>query len=688
MKVFKRLIFVLLSLVLLLVIAAVALVILVDPNQYKPEIVATVEEHTGRTLSLEGDLSFTFYPWLGVQTGQLELGGHAKQDAADYFARIDSASAGVKLMSLFGDQIEVAGIELVGADINLIKFRNGGSNWDDLAKQSGDPATPETDGSASTRSFTLSGIELSDSKVRYRDLAAGSDLLLDDVNISVSAIEPGQPISLDGGLVFSSGDKEPIPVRTALTVLQQGDLLELSKMSINAEVPGLGPVEVAGTALMDQGKDRLDSQLTTLALGPMSMNGALAISKLSGAGNLSGSLQIDEFSPRELMEKLDMDIPETSDDTVLRKASGTITVGGQLDRIRVDPLVFRLDDTQLSGNLSIGDQIGFALNVDTLNIDRYLPPASETSSGSTTADDKPLLEPDMFKGLKVNGEATIDTLIASGLNMNEVTVKVNIANGMLTLNPSSKLYDGRLNGRISMAPARDGQLKAKLKLSAINAQPLLKDLAGSDLISGLGRFEIDITSNASTQSSLLSSLTGTGNFLFRDGSINGINVAQSIRKAQALFGESADEPPSTDSLKTDFSALGASFEIVNGVVKNNDLDMKSPLLRVTGTGQANLAEQTLDYTITPVVVETLEGQGGSGLGDLEGVGIPIRFRGALTSPEYEVDIAGAIKASQHAAIEEKKDELKEKASSKLFELLGGKDEDEKEDSAEGDDGNN
>lgn len=682
MKLIKRLLLVLVALLLLAIIAGVALVILVDPNDYKPQIVEAVEEKTGRTVAIEGDLSFTFYPWLGVETGRLELGGHPRQKDSEHFARIESASAGVKLLSLFGDQIEIAGIELSGADVNLIKFRDGGSNWDDLASASTEPTDePATD--SPSRSFTLSGIELTDSNIRYRDLASGSDIALSDVNISVSSVVPGEPISVDGGLVVTTGDQAPIPVRTGLTILQANELVELKRMQISADVPKLGPVQVTGTALLDQSKDRADLQLSELALGPMAMQGAVSISQLSGRGAVSGSLTISEFSPRELMERLDMPVPQTSDDDVLRHASGSVSLGGTTSRLQIDPLVFQLDDTKLTGNLNLGDTIGFKLDVDTINIDRYLPPPSDTPS-SGGGEDSVLLSPGMFDGLNVDGEASINQLVVSGLTMNEVTVKVNVANGTLVLNPKATLYDGRLSGRIAVNPSRDDALKAKLKLAAIQAQPLLKDLASSEVLSGVGRFEIDLTSNAQTQKTLLSTLTGEGSFAFRDGSINGINIAQTIRKAQAMFGDSEQPPPSGEQLKTDFSALGATFKITNGVLRNDDLDMKSPLLRVSGSGQANLAEQSIDYTVTPIVVETLEGQGGSGLADLQGVGIPIRFKGPMTNPDYEVDIAGALAASQHAAIEEKKDELKEKASSKLFELLSGKDDDDDAPASDGD----
>ena len=49
-------------LVVIVVVAVIVLPMVVDPNDYKEEIAATVEKQTGRTLSIEGDLSLSVFP--------------------------------------------------------------------------------------------------------------------------------------------------------------------------------------------------------------------------------------------------------------------------------------------------------------------------------------------------------------------------------------------------------------------------------------------------------------------------------------------------------------------------------------------------------------------------------------------------------------------------------------------------
>ena len=76
-------------LVLLVVIAVVVLPLMVDPNDYKDEIAATVEKQTGRTLKIEGDLALSVFPWLGLDIGPTQL-SNAEGFDAPYMARMEA----------------------------------------------------------------------------------------------------------------------------------------------------------------------------------------------------------------------------------------------------------------------------------------------------------------------------------------------------------------------------------------------------------------------------------------------------------------------------------------------------------------------------------------------------------------------------------------------------------------------
>jgi AsmA protein len=134
----------------------------------------------------------------------------------------------------------------------------------------------------------------------------------------------------------------------------------------------------------------------------------------------------------------------------------------------------------------------------------------------------------------------------------------------------------------------------------------------------------------------------------RDGAIKGINIAEILRKARAALGKRSGEAADSKD-KTDFSELSASFTIKNGVAHNDDLDLKSPLLRIGGVGDIDIGRSTISYVVKASVVATSKGQGGKELDELAGLTVPVKLSGSFDALKYEVDyraVAGDLAKSR------------------------------------------
>ena len=99
---------------------------------------------------------------------------------------------------------------------------------------------------------------------------------------------------------------------------------------------------------------------------------------------------------------------------------------------------------------------------------------------------------------------------------------------------------------------------------------------------------------------------------------------------------------------------------MNGVARNNDLDMKSPLLRVAGEGEINIGGDSLNYLVKASIVGTSKGQGGREVEELRGVTVPVRVSGPLASPSYKLDFGRAAT-----------DSAKQRLTDELQKRLGG-----------------
>ena len=168
--------------------------------------------------------------------------------------------------------------------------------------------------------------------------------------------------------------------------------------------------------------------------------------------------------------------------------------------------------------------------------------------------------------------------------------------------------------------------------ASISAGPLLQDFMGKDYVSGTGNVALDLTSAGGSVAELKRALNGTASFALQNGAVKGFNLAQIVRQAQAMAG--GQPAPQDAPQQTDFTAMSASGKLSNGVLHSDDLTAASPFLRLSGSGQVDLAANTIDYDAKPTLVNTSGGEGGKSLligidqAEMERLGAQ-RFGGAV-----------------------------------------------------------
>jgi len=616
----------------LFIAAAIILVLTVDPNDYKVEIAQAVKEETGRELRFEGDIGFNFFPWLGLEVGPMAL-GNAPGFSPDEMVSINKAEASIRIMPLLSGEVAIGMIVLDGFTLNLAKNAKGETNWDDLTKDKDhepETAKPEDKTGDSDQgkmeALSVQGIEITNANVIFDDRQAGQQTTLTNLNLVVG--EVGEKVRFPFKLTFDLKLDEPkINTRPELAGFAQFDLdagtFEISEMALDA----LG-MEITGLFFAKSTNDALD---------------------------FSGELNLAETSLRKLMTQIGQQAPITADPKVLEKFSANIKYNGTANSASLEKLTLKLDDTTIEGTGSVKNfdkpAIAFAVKVDDIDVDRYMPPASESEKeaakpAQTEKAAAPATEPDLsaLKTLDLTGKLTIGKVKAMNLNISQILCEVQAKDGVLTTKPfSAHLYEGTLTGQSVLdANPKIATWKESANLKGVQAGPLLKDLTGKDHLHGATVVKYNVHGYGLTPDNIKKSLTGTASFAFTDGAITGVNVAKMLRDA---FNKIKGKPASPDEpQKTDFAELLGSAVMKNGHITNNDLLMKSPLLRVTGKGWANLPKNSVDYTAIVTLVGTLKGQDGSSLEELSGLPLPLHATGNLDSPSIALDAKAMAEA--------------------------------------------
>ncbi len=699
MKLVRWIGIILIALVLLVVAAAIILPLVIDPNDYKDDITAAVKEQTGRELTIEGDLKLSVFPWLGVEMGALRL-SNAPGFGDQPFASLQGAEVRVMLLPLLKKKLEASTVVLNGLSLNLGKATDGRTNWDDMIKPSASEADIERkDGKEQVglAALAIGGVRIQDANIVWDDRQAKQRYEVADLNLTLGAIYPGEPVDFDLAVKLAASEPQldgAVKLSGVLGFSNDLKKFDVTDVVLKANARGAalptGALDAKVTTAASVDLDQQTLTIPSLIAEVMDLTVKLNVEGKNIQGNnpsFSGKLTLDEFVPRELLKTLKVELPEMSDPTVLGKAGVAMNYAATTSSADLSSINIRFDDSALTGSLAVKDfakqSLRFDLVLDQIDLDRYLPPQKEgevqaaPTPAEAAAAGAGSLPMETLRALDLAGTLRINKLKAYQLHSTDVRVTLNAKDGIVRVHPAAaKLYQGEYSGDITLnAQGKQPRIALNEKLSSVQAGPLLKDMTGEEKLLGRADISANLTATGVDPKRVQKTLNGNIAFGFHDGAIKGVNLAEMIRQAKAKLGKPVATQQSGPN-QTDFSQLTGTAVINDGVVTNNDLKMLSPLLRVDGNGVVNLPAQSINYKTTIKIVDSLKGQGGKDLKDLEGLAIPLKYKcGFADKPTscISIDLEDAAKEVVKKKVKEKlgdkEDELKKKLEDKIDDKL-------------------
>ncbi|MEK6806785.1 MAG: AsmA family protein [Pseudomonadota bacterium] len=682
------------GLIMLLVATAIALPFFFDPNDYRDKIAEGVKESTGRDLQIRGDIKLNVFPWLAVSLGETVL-GNAEGFGKEPFAEFKEIDVGVKLLPLvFERAVEVRTVKIAGLTLRLAKNKDGSNNWSDLSKPKKEEEKkaeePATEGEVTISSFNIGGLEISDANLIYDDRQTGAAYRVEKLNLETGTLEPGKPakFTLTGGVSAAKPAlAADIKLATELDANLETKIFTLNDLALDVtlrgkDLPG-GKQDLAlrGAIHLDQSQGTVALKDLLLTVVGLKLKAAIEGSGLNGdAPKLKGTLSAEPFSPRLLLTGLGVKLPESADPGVLASASFNANYEGSLKGARLNNLALKLDQTSANGSMTVTDfaspVIGFTLKVDQFDADRYLPkPAEKSAAGSAKgnagagADDK--IPIDALDKASISGIFEMAKFKLRNLTFTDVTLKLNAPKGAVkTQELSAKFYGGNISQSTRIMPGTRPAYAVNANLSGVNAGPVVRDYMNKDVIEGTAKVNAALTTNGLTVNDLKRALDGDLGFRFENGAVKGFNLAEVIRKSEALF-NGQPYSPASEKATTDFSEVTGTAKITNGVLRSDDLAAKSPLFRLSGAGTADLVADKIDYIAKPTVVGTLTGQGGKEMDNLKGITIPITLYGALSAPQWKIDWGQIAKAKVMEKVNEQIDKKLKESGGDIGKALEG-----------------
>jgi uncharacterized protein involved in outer membrane biogenesis len=317
--------------VLLLLVAVIAATF--NPNDYKQQIIDLVKEKKDRTLTIEGDITLSFWPKIGADLGKVAISEH--KGSAE-FASINSAKVALAVLPLLKKELVVDTIYVDGAKANIVKYKDGSTNFDDLLSKDEEEESTEI-------RFDVQGVKVTNSEVRYSDEGTGAQYAISQFNLTSGRIALAEP--MDIATDFTVKANQPA---IAANVKVKGNFLA---------DPGTKHFKVAGldtliTGDMFDGKNveikasgDVDAKLAELEFLVNSL-------KLAASGNFDGAQQTVELNaPALSILKDEVSAQKISVNVTQKKADADLKLNMVLADMKGSPKA--LQSSGISGDLNM-----------------------------------------------------------------------------------------------------------------------------------------------------------------------------------------------------------------------------------------------------------------------------------------------------------------------------------------------
>lgn len=446
------------------------------------------------------------------------------------------------------------------------------------------------------------------------------------------------------------------------------------KLTLNAKLDSAFGNIVASLALLDLAGNPQSFKSSALTL-ELDMKQPEQAFKIMLGSPVTGNIEQQQLNLSNLTLAVNVTGDKLPKKSVSSEMKGDMQIDGGRQSIQAN-LVGGLLQSQIKAKVAVNGfqdpAIRFDIDVDQFDADLYLPKEAASAANKPAPAEQPL-DLAALKKLNLEGGLRIGALKITNVKLSQVRIDVKAHNGLLTISPlSTNLYQGSMNGSLKVNAQTTPHIAINQNLSGINIAPLLKDAANFDTLEGKGNVALNLAAQGNTVNALKKALNGSMSLNLADGAIKGINIAKTLRDAQGMLSMKA-ATTQTQSVnkgeKTDFSELKASFKVNNGVAHNDDLLIKSPLLRLSGNGDINIGNNSINYLANATLAKTLKGQGGKDI--VGGITVPVRLSGPFDDMKYTLDFGAMVSDVVKQKIEAKKERIKTKLQDQLQDKLKG-----------------
>lgn len=655
----------LLGLLLIIVALGFALTHLFDPNDYKDEIRQLARDKAHVELTLNGDIGWSLFPWLGLELHEASIATLTKPK--EPFADLQMLGLSVRVLPLLRREVQMSDVRVEGLNLTLARDEHGHGNWEDIGKPlptpgasatpgetTPAPATTDADASANKQDsrermvkLDIDSLTVNNARVQYTDAKTGQTFSAESIQLSTGAVHEGSNIPLKASAFLSVGQPS-LKARTELAgelrfdrKLKRYNFEDLRLTGETSGEPLAGKTmtfAAQGQLLVDLAANVASWNGLKLSANQLRALGELNLRDLDKTPQLSGGLSIAQFDLRTFLDSIGHPLPATADPAVFAKLELVTRLQANPTSLALEDLAVKLDDSTFSGRVAIEDFAKQALRVrlkgDKFDADRYLLAKSEQAKGATAArqaevkqqettavagpsttplpkaptqvawsNDK-LLPVDRLRQVDLQADLSFGALTLDKLPITDAQLKANGQGGLLTLETlRGGLYDGTFEakGTVDVRPAVP-QVGVTTKINRVPVEHFIKSERPDQAPPLKGLLTLASDLTATGNSQKALVDTLNGNANFTI--TDGVLVNANLEQQLCHAIATLNRKTLSGEPRgkdTPFQELRGSLVVRNGVASNPDLKARIPGLTVNGHGDVDLRVLGMDYNVGVIV---------------------------------------------------------------------------------------
>ncbi|MFC3395010.1 outer membrane assembly protein AsmA [Brenneria rubrifaciens] len=561
-------------LLVVLVAGMTALVVLVNPNDFRAYMIKQVEDRSGYRLQLDGELRWHVWPQLSILSGGMSLsapGSTAPVVSAENM-RLD-----VQLLPLLSHKLAVKQVMLKGAVIQLTPASE--------AKQPGSAPIAPAGSPAPTQ---------------------GRGWRFDIERLKVA----------DSLLVLQPSNDEQINIRDINLLMEQDDNRQVSitlSSRINRDQRDVA-ISLSADMDMQHFPQQINAKINTL---DYRIQGAgIPESGISGSGSLQASYQ-------QLPEKVTVSQLALSANESQLTGSGSATFGEHPD------YVLDLKSGKLDLDALLGMKPGAVKGAPAVQVKASKPVISAETPSSGVQED--------LLGFTGRVSLQAETIVYRGLDISQFILQATNQHGVLNIATlSGKLGEGNFSfpGKIdgSASPAITFQPELKnidiAKLTAAFALP--QSLSGTFSLNG------QFAGNAFSLPAMIRQWQGKAALKASNLRLQGMNIQQMVQMAVARNNVDVRGQERYERY-TEVRQLAGNVQLRAGKLTIDDLNGTSELLALTGSGQVDLIARTCDTHMNVRITDGWQGDKQL-VSILQNTAVPLRIYGSWDNLNYQLQV--------------------------------------------------